>query len=75
MSKKTETHDKALESDKPARKAKETPVHLKVLADLQTGDTMYLQGDEIDVSADEAQALILEHAGYFEVVADVQKDE
>ena len=76
MSKKTETHDKAVEQKAAAHKAVAADsVHLKVLADLVTTEAMYVQGDVIEGSADEAQTLILNHAGYFEVVVHDQETE
>lgn len=69
MSKKSETHelyDKA--KKEPVEPAGE--IHLKVLADLFTPDTAYVQGEVVDVTDAEATRLMSEYAGYFEAVSD-----
>lgn len=74
MTKKSETHelhDKA--KKEPVKPAGE--IHLKVLADLFTADTTYIQGQVVEVDAEEATRLQSEYAGYFEVVPNDQEEE
>lgn len=63
-------------SDNPKKKVIPIPppapvyIKLKVLADLQSGNAFYKQGDTIEVFHHEAVKLLQEYSSYFDVLTD-----
>lgn len=75
MSKKHEQHEDDEQTEKIEKKTKSATksdgqVHLKVLADLFTREATYVQGQVIEVTVEQVPNLMLEYAGYFEIITE-----